>query len=109
MTKIHTNRQPSNHAKPRTVCGTHYNSIRANISGEEVYRGVRCNAPKLRRNAPKDASIYADRTCYNCALRHKCAAFDLSRTAACSGKVEPLPPVNASDVWNIYHRVFVKP
>lgn len=67
---------------------------RANVSGNEIYGGVRINAKKLRREAAKQQNpLLATRTCLNCAVRCKCSGYDSARTAPCVSKVAPLPPV----------------
>lgn len=65
--------------------------FRANVTAQEVYHGVRMDVKRLRRAASKQAAADKTHTCMTCAVRTKCSGFSPYRTAACAGKVEPLP------------------
>lgn len=88
-------RQPYHRAQVVAPCSKKYDSIRANISGTEVYRHVRMKSRKLRREFDALPLALQDtvHTCRSCAVRSKCSAFNEYRTTSCSSKIEPLPPV----------------
>ena len=91
-TRISTTRAPM-HGRTRTpVASKLGDCFRANVTAQEVYHGVRMDVKKLRRAASKQpAEEDKTHTCMTCAVRTKCSGFNPYRTAACAGKVDPLP------------------
>ena len=94
-TAVCGNHQPYHRAQIIAPCSKKYDSIRANISGQEVYRHVRMKTRNLRRAFDALPLALQDtvHTCRSCAVRSKCGAFNEYRTSPCSSKIEPLPPV----------------